>query len=212
MLSFIFGPLVWLKNYLSHIRKTSWHYKLVHGIWGSKTSGKACTYYWLKLPSSALAYMGLIILVIVFGIFVLGGGWFFGYVATTFKTEDPFLKNWLETHKDSLGHEPGWYPYRYTSKGKKRHVLPWQVVLTLGSVVAIWYFGVQNQNAGIITGIVVGITVSGVLFLAAIVFLISKSWRMSVVRSVGSAINSAWDKACPPLIVEPETKQSETAT
>lgn len=210
MLSFVFGPLVWLKNYLSHIRETSWHYKLVHGIWGKYTSGKACTYYWLKFPSSVLAYIGIAVLVASMATFVFGGGWFFGYVSTVFKTEDPFLKNWLDTHKDSGGHEPGWYPYRYTSKGKKRHIFfPWQAALGGIFLALVYYLGFVNQTAGLVVGLAFAI----VFVLGVIGFVASKGWKTSGFRSARSVVNSAWDKTCPPLIVEPKTapKQSETA-
>ena len=36
--------------------------------------------------------------VVIFGTLVIGGGWFFGFIPTIFKTEDPYLKSYLADH------------------------------------------------------------------------------------------------------------------
>ncbi len=211
MLGFVSSPFSWAKNYLSHVRETSWHYKLVKSVWGQKApEGKACSYYWLKLPSSLLALAGLFLFVVIFGTLVIGGGWFFGFIPTIFKTEDPYLKSYLADHY----REPSWYPYGYTSKGKKRHIFPWQVALVGIFFALSYYLGFENQTAGAVVGISTGSVVGGFLVLGVFIFLISKSWKTPALVSARKSVKSAWDKACPPLVVEPasESKQQSELT
>jgi hypothetical protein len=55
-----------LKSRLAKVRSTSWRYKLVKSIWGSRTyDAKACVFYWIFIPTSLLVYLGIAILYVI---------------------------------------------------------------------------------------------------------------------------------------------------
>lgn len=198
MLGSIFRPLFWLKNYLSHVRETSWHYRFVYDLWGRNTQGKACTYYWFKLPSTFIVTVFVFTLVGFFSLLA----WCFGFVPTWFETEDPFLKRYMLDRTEYRG-EPSFYPYGYTSKGKKRHIYPWQLILIAGVVALVYYLAFVNTTFGVILGILLGGLLGGCVLLGITVFLIVQGWKTKAAKRAGSKLKVAWDKVCPPLIVVP---------
>lgn len=179
------------KDRLSHVKEDGWPYKRAQDWWGDSTEGKACTFLWIKLPTSLIltAFFGTLYVVVV------ACGWFFGYVSPDFfKTKDPHL---LEiTGKDDL-----FYPYRYTSRGGIRRIVPWQVAAVLAAIALVWYLSVQNQQAGIITGIVSVSVVLAALALGLLVYVISTNWKASTLIAARTSVANAWNRACPPLVV-----------
>ncbi len=184
-----------LKNSLSHVKETRLDYKLVEYIWGESASrGKACSYYWVKIPSSVL----FLILAIVLASAVTAIGWFFGHIPTWFETEDPYLTNYIKVRREKAA----FYPYRYTSKGKRMHIVPWQVVTGLGVLGILYYLSIRNQDAGSEVGIVAGVVVAAFVGLAVLCFLIVMLWQNSFTAGIRNRIGDTWDKACPPLVIE----------
>ena len=178
-----------VKDSLSHVKASTWHYKAVHEIWGWRANeGKACTYYWFKLPTSLLALLMLIIL----GAIITVAAWFVGRTPTWFKTEDPYLTD----YKRELC-----YPYGYTSKGKKRHVMPWWFGLVALFAGVFYYLAIANPVVGLITISVIGSMIGGVLILALLVFGITKNWNTPGAANARAKVKTAWDRACPPLVV-----------
>lgn len=119
-------------------------------------------------------------------------GWFFGRTPEWFETKDPYLTDYKQLHKNTL-----FYPYGYTSKGKKRRVMPWQLALVVLVIAVLYYLAFANQVAGLITISVIG----GVLVLALLVFGITENWNNPGVANARAKAKAAWDKACPPLVI-----------
>lgn len=180
------------KDSLSHVRTSTWHYKAVREIWGWRANeGKACTYYWFKLPLSLLAFLVIAAICALITIFA----WFVGRTPTWFKTEDPELR-WYKKYKNEM-----FYPYGYTSKGKRRRVMPWWLGLVTLFAGLVYYLAIVNPVLGLITIYVMGSVIGGVLFLALLVFGITKNWNNPGVANARAKVRAAWDKACPPLVI-----------
>lgn len=184
-----------VKNKLSHVKETTWHYKAVKSVWGWNTGGKACTYYWFKLPSSfvvlgALMVLGAIITVI---------SWFFGQTPTWIKPTDPELEYY---HKSS---SYLFYPHGATSKGKRRHILPWWFGAAGGVILGIYYLAVMQPAIGLIVAVVA----LAVLILGGAIYLLANNWDSPGLTNARANLKAAWDKACPPLeVVEEEQSAS----
>ena len=55
----MFKMLKRIKHSLSHISESSWHWRMTYEWWGSKARGKACAYYWVKVPGAAFCWLAL---------------------------------------------------------------------------------------------------------------------------------------------------------
>ena len=171
------------KGYFSNVRKSAWHYKLVDDIFDGRVGGKACTYYWVKLPITLLAVGALAVLyAIVITVF-----WLSGRVPVNF--DDPTYLT----------------PYKTTRSGKKVRFAPWEILTLVALAFALYFFVWVNQTAGVITtAVLVGLMTGGFLF----IFLV----RNEATRGLRAELKSAWDRVCPNLtIVEvSEKKGSES--
>lgn len=192
------GILSWLKYWLSHIDDTTWHYQFTHSIWGNNTPGKACYYYWGKLPLTLIAW----IVILVLGFILAVGGWFCGYVLTDFKTTDPFLLS-------NKGENDLFYPYRYTSKGKLRRIMPWQVAIVAVFGALVYYLSVLNPEVGIRIGVVALVVAVLVTVVGGLIFLISSNWNSPIVSSARSNVVAAWNRSCPEMVVETSKEPEE---
>jgi len=191
------GPTRWLKNYLSHVKENTWHYKIIKSIWGKNTAGGTCVYYWVKLPTALVAS----VLIGILFVCVATMAWFLGYILTEFKTDDPKLKKYAKNHDV--------YPYGFTSKGKRRRIIPWHVATVLGFCALVYYLSFPDRESGKVVGIALGSVILGLLVLGLLIYGISKSWNTQVFASSRARVSNAWHKTCPPLIVVP---QQETET
>ena len=196
--------LSWLKESLSHVRESTWHYQMVHGIWGDRTRGKACYYYWLKMPSSVVAWPIVIVVAFVLVSLFTVIAWFVGYIPTLFETEDDNLN--AITPKDAM-----FYPYGYTSKGVRRRVMPWLVAFWLGvlAVIAafgwlIYYWSTVNQSAGIDAGLKAAIFAAGSVICVIAWYVLTRKSSQTFLLSRSSWLVSRWDGICPPLVVSPK--------
>ena len=135
---------------------------------------------------------------------IVVGGWLFGYIYTGFKTE----VSWLERFADDKNRM--YYPHRYTSKGKRMRVLPWEGVVMITFLGLGYYLGVQNQAAGIFIGAVLGTVVAMFVVIIAAVYVIHWIFTTKILATARTGTKKAWDKACPPLKVVPK-QESEHA-
>lgn len=205
MLGSIFSPVSWLKNYLSHVRETSWHYRFVEGLWGRNTQGKACTYYWFKLPSTFVAY---ILIMVILGL-VSFFSWCVGYIPTWFDTKDEYLTSWKNGVYSRYYSEQSFYPYGYTTKGKKRHIFPWQLITLAAIGGVIYWLGFADRSLGLAVVVFSGMVLGLIVIVGLLAFLITKGWRTKAARNAGSGLKAAWDKVCPPLVVVSKTESEQ---
>lgn len=180
--------LATLKYKLSHVSARSWHYRFVKSFWGPRAAGKACTYYWIKLPSTFLV-AGLALIILLFLTIVVG---FFGFVLDL-KKEDKEL----------------FYPYKTLPSGRKVPVAPWEIVGGIGVLYALYYLAFVDRSLGML----VGLAVLALFILAVLSFVLIKIWQSETLRATRLAtrtnlsqardgVSQAWDTLCPPLIVE----------
>jgi hypothetical protein len=175
------SPITQFKKWASHINATSWHYKLVSTFWEKKSRNtKACTYWWLLLPSSVLAFaITLLLLYLIF----LPVGWFLGfkYKPSSEATEEGEL----------------FYPYKQDSRGKKKRFAPWQILTPLiisvvCAFIMIQYWLVVLSIAAIAIRVLLFLLmcVGFFLILAFILFLLTKGWKNPYLQSLSSQSTS----------------------
>ena len=191
-----------VKAHFSTVSANAWHYRVTTALWKPKRvdGRKACSYYWIKLPTSLLALPFMLVMVgfiaIIGGIIVVVG-WFVGYIPTFIGDQ--------ERAKEFVG-DDAFYPYKTWPSGKRRRVLPWEVAAPVVSLGTIYYCGFVNRDVGIIVGLVLVGLLLGIL-VGAILYAISSKWKHSGIQDQRTKIKSAWDKVCPPLTVIEASKK-----
>lgn len=179
-----------IKERLSNIKDTDWHYQVVELPFHDAENGKACSYYWLKLPFALLWWCFLCIVAVM--LFV--GGLFFGYVVTFFPTKNI---EFASIHDNKV-----FYPYKRFPNGKRMPVAPWEVVALIGVLSAVYYLAVVDREAGIITaGILLTFPV-----LAGVLWVLTKAWKNPVVAGARSNLTALYNRVCPDLHVEHVSK------
>lgn len=187
------NPFSWLKNHLSHVKSTSWHFKVVEWTWGKKTYGNACAYYWVKLPLALLLPPFLFVIVVV----IIGGiSLFFGRIITYFEPKD-------ETRKILVRGDP-WYGYKETPNGNNFLVAPWEVVTVLTVLYGLYYLAVVDQELGKNIVLWVGVVVAIIAAIVTIGFAIWKLFHSQITSIAFSSLGDTWDNVCPPLVVDEE--------
>ena len=181
-----FWPLKWLKRRLSRVREDSWHYRLTAQLWDNDekklSRSKACTYYWVKLPSTMIAaslFFGAIF------ILVMPLGWIAGF-RPVIDEHDLFL------------------PYKTTKSGKKRLVAPWQVLLVGLALGSLYYLALINQSAGMIA-LVVSV---GIVMIALLAVLLWKLFASRYARWFYHKTGYLWGYFCPQLTVIPKDEEA----
>ncbi len=195
-----------LKGRLSHVKSSSWHFQFVEMVWkeGARNS-KACSYYWVKFPTSMLIVLLVLCLVGV----VYPVGWFLGF---QFKFSAP---------KSGEYNEGGelFYPYKTTRKGKKVRFAPWEIAMGICwalIVILVAHHLVFNDPA-----LGVGILTYGALTVALVTLCVLLwpvlrkkatssdrprlrlfSFRGSIDNRLTRNLSSFWDRVCPKLIVD----------
>lgn len=178
------NPFSRLKEYLRHVRTSSWHYRLAKEVWGERRirRSKACTYYWFQVPLAMLATVVVFAIVTVIWTISL----FCGFVPTEFQSH----------HAERQGIKGDWaYDYKHLPNGTRFFIAPWEMVL-IGLVVwTLWTFlQTDPETIGWVR-----MTIGGLLLLIAFITIIVKS---------RSKIATAWNHVCPPLVVEPDQRQN----
>jgi hypothetical protein len=191
-----------LKYRLSHISAKSLVWRAVKYIFGRKAKGKACTFYWFKLPVSLLALAGLMLLyAIVYPLtyfcrtLAVTCMWLFGR-----NYNGRFFSENAGTTKDY-----NYNDYKERSDGSKFRFAPWEIALVLVAGVMIWLFGFVNPRAGL--GIVLWATV--VAAVIGLMYLLSAAWKSGPIARARAAVKAAYDRACPPLVVEEPEPEAE---
>jgi hypothetical protein len=192
-------PISKLKTRLSTIPTDSRRYRFVNFFWEDpeKIEGaKACKFYWIMIPASAIGSVILGIIMLLFWILVVPIAWFLGYTPTpeTTKKKDK-LPSHIPTDKMLL-------PKGYSPRtGEYRKHNPWYYVLP--------FVGVGVIVAGLSNGMLWEAFLAIGNFLQAawpyflgIAVIIGACWIIGVLYKKRQFRFSAWwNKACPPLVV-----------
>lgn len=190
------NPLASIKHKLSHVKASSWLYRFAKSIWGKKTGGKSCTFYWFKLP---LAFLVWCLILILFPLYTIVMG-FFGFVPVEYpgRGEMSSYHDWYKRSKFA-------YPYKTLPNGTKVRIAPWEIALLGGLLYALYYLVFVDRYLGMW----VGFAALAVAILAILVFVLTKSWQSEPLQAARSGLSEAWggvthawDKICPPLVVE----------
>ena len=172
-----------MKDWLSCVRKTSWHYQLVKD-WG-RMRNKTCAYYWMSVPGALVRLMAVLIV----GFIATVLGWFLGFTAD------------FEGSSRS-----GFLGYKTDKKGNRRLFAPWEIasfILLAYGVVRAWPFFLQAAHLGRLYGIYVLAGAGGAVALYGILRLVFFPAVFGSIRfAVGLRARKFYEKACPDLIVE----------
>lgn len=194
------NPIVALKDRLSRVNPKSWHYKMVDDVWGTKAAGKACTYYWFKLPLAALAFALFVIITFVGSI----GGLIFGYLPTMV----PAPKNPVTGFQEvPYGTGTFFYPYKTLPNGRKMPLAVWEVILLAGVGFVLYYLGFMDQELGLTILIWVLSIAIGAAVVFGVIFAVSASWKNPLIARARSNLVATWNKVCPELVIEKNTEQ-----
>lgn len=200
-------PINRLKMRLATIPEDSLRYKYVNGVWNgwedkgeNKTDriaqAKACTFYWVMIPTSTLGYIagaiGIALLVLV----VFPIGWFFGYHPT------PTSEQTLAKLPEYIDQNKLFLPRGFSARtGKKRKHNPWFYMAPMVVIAGLIYLLNSSvlSTAGSATWSFIGSIapiVGMVLVAGSLLFLIG--W---ILYKNGYRLRRFWDRACPPLVV-----------
>lgn len=171
-----------LKYKLSHVSEASWHFRAAESVWDERArDSKACTYYWIWLPTSLIV---LAVAVLIMGVFFTIS-WFFGFVPRSGGT-NIFM------------------PYKTSQQGEKKRVAPWEVV----TVVSLGLSGGILAQVYPLKAIEVFITFlmvsAALLGLGVVIYFVGRSWKSPLMVSLRLNVTNAWDRVCPPLVVTPK--------
>lgn len=183
------GFLSQVKYKLSHVSASAWHWKAVEFIWGDRAGGKACTYYWIKIPTSLIALAFVVI---------VGGIWFLGRVAmvSVMWVLGFRFRGRLTDFDQSVDRSYNYNDYKIRGDGTKNRFAPWEflaVILGVFVVVKFPSFAVQ-----------IGLVAVALMILGGLVYLVSKAVKIPRIARLRKEIENAWDGICPPLYVEPK--------
>lgn len=191
-----------IKGRLAHVKETSWRYKLATLIWPEEkvNSSKACKFYWVIIPSSAI----LSILAGILFALVTSVGWFLGSTPTLIDNTNP-----------SKGEKPssqaGFYKYKYSPRrGKFRRFAPWQYVMMLLVVVltmtSIFSGKATAGGSAVLTFFTHNLVIWfgswwWTLALGALA-LLGFWWLGRTISSNRKRLSAVWNRLCPDLVVE----------
>ena len=178
-----------LKFRLSHISSDSWSWRLVRWAFGdSVAEGKACTFYWFKLPGAVLwlVIVSLYEVVLHWAVraFWKFLAWFFGYQ----------FKGKVFDYSIKLLGSRNYRDYKEQADGNYKETAPWQIAFGLFA----FYLIFVNPSAGLRT---LGL----IAFIAAILIVVWFSdggYKSPAIKNAKRQVKNAWDKVCPPLVVQ----------
>lgn len=187
------------KNYLSHVQNKSWHYRLVEWIWDEKrlTSSKACTYYWIKLPASFCVAGFLALAAIVW--YLVGG--ICGFVPAFVPSSNPEM---LYQKGEIM------YPYKRFPNGWKMPLAPWEIALIAVGFYSFYYSVYYTFVFDFWPGLwlVIGVALLSLLMFG--IYVLTKSWKTGPFVKARLMVKEAWDRVCPPLVIEHDDKDSKS--
>jgi hypothetical protein len=182
-----------VKDRLSHINARSWHWKVTKEVFGKKAQGKACTYYWFKVPLSMLGLAVLAIFIAlrcVCRVFFIAIMWVLGY---------RFNERIFDLEADTML-RINYDDYKERPDGSKSRFAPWEILLVPLLAWLVWLLVVVYPSAGKVALVILLGIATGVIL---IYFITAASKYPPIVRA-RAAVNAAWDRVCPPLVVEGE--------
>jgi len=194
--------IIGIKDRLAHVKETSWRYKVATLIWPEEkvNASKACKFYWVIIPSSAVLSIVAGILFVV----VTSVGWFFGSTPT-------FIDNTNAPNGEKNTRNAGFYKYKYSPRrGKYRRFAPWQIVMGLLAVAltATTVFSGKATEGG--KSILAFFTDNLVIWfgswwwmlaLGALALLVFWWLGRSISRN-RQRLSAVWNQLCPDLVVE----------
>lgn len=181
-----------LKYNLSHIPQDSLRWQLVTKALGKRRAkGKACNFYWFKLPASIiwlfLVTLYNISLRVLSRALTVGAAWFAGY-----DFEEPFFDFSIDTLGDH------YREYKQRADGSYRPFAPYQIVLPLLTAWLLYYLIFTNPSLGI----TVALWTSRAAIFVLTIFLIALGSKNPDVKKAKMRAKAAWNKACPTLEVQ----------
>lgn len=201
------GSISWVKQRLATIPPQSRRFRVVNLLWDESRikRAKACTFYWVMLPTSAVVAG---ILALLAG-FVTAIGWFVGYV--------PDFSDRVSEGADNP--KRAFYDYKYHPRsGKFWRFAPWQVVIPATLLTLLVY----SIAAGVLGSIGVFLVEAGgaiarfcvreryvalvIVLAVAFIYLLGKL----VIRN-RQRLGAAWNRMCPNVIVPEEATKVQAA-
>lgn len=189
----MFVPLDKLKYSLSHINSKTWHWRLTKRVFGRKASGKACTYYWFKLPLSILGLACLIILIplrYLCRVIVISHKWFWGY---------RFNEKMFDLD-ESVFESYNYMDYKQRLDYTSFKIAPWEIAMIPFFVLLVLYLIFIDPDLGKDLSVVVLVCI----LILGIFYVGTRSWKLKPIVNARTAVKNAWDRVCPPLVVEEE--------
>lgn len=192
--------LRWLKTRLSHVKETTWHFRLAKEIWGSKNlqQSKACTYYWFKLPVAAIVLSILMVVLVVISVISS----FLGFIPV-----------WIqeERAKEQGVNQQFAYPYKHLPSGRRLPFAIWEIVV-LGAIgYGLYYSFFVNPEVGMLLAEaaldlfkLAAIALGILLAIGVLTYLLWRAWKTGSIAQGRANLKAAWDRTCPPLVVEKE--------
>jgi len=171
------------KDWLSRVKTTSWHFRLVTSAHVSVPK-KACIYYWICIPNALLVaaatYAGMAIVVVV--------SWFLG-----------FTPNF-----DARGKEESFFPYKTKRDGTRKWCAPWELV-----AIALATWGVTRILDLVMAHprevVVLSFWICLITLVAVLCLLIAWALAYSIIEGAkqsSGSLKKFWDWVCPELQVE----------
>ncbi len=193
-----------VKERLRHVSAQSLRYRIVKEFWGeSRTKhAKACTFYWVMIPSST-------IMTIVLGMFAslmfvaflpvwFIAGWYAGFTPT-------FVKD--KTGNACVDGRKLGYPYKYSPlRGRYKRFAPWQFSLPIVVAFAvrmIWQAGFFGDVGRFFIENTATWLGDWWLVPALVMAFLALSYGIGrLLTRNRQTLSMLWDRLCPDLVVE----------
>lgn len=202
----VINPIAAAKYRMSHIDDRNPLYRISTSIWDTRDvdNGKTCVFYWFKFPGAIFSWCFLC----TYYALALVIGPFFGCFPAFIPTKDPDLVDYKYYHTTRLA---CFYPYkRLPWNGKHMAVAPWEIIgvlVVIGLVLSLLYSLIFVYP---LVGMLMGGLVLACFVLCGILFVLSKNWTNPAISVPRRNLVYAWNKACPPLVVEHKRKEKMT--
>jgi len=185
-----------LKNRFSHVSADSWHWELTETFLGEKAQGKACTYYWFKLPLALTLYaITVICAVLQFAcraVFI-AMAWFLGF---------RFRGKVFGDVTDDRNYQK----YKVRRDGSKSRFAPWELILIPISAWWFWLAAIVYPDVG--KAMLLALVIATIL--TVLIYFVTKGWKYPPIVKARASVDTVWAKACPPLVIEKtETKKEK---
>lgn len=139
LISFYAGSIWILRTRLTNINANSWHFKITEDVWGNNAYGKACPYWWYKMPSAIPTHYFRVALkgaLIAFVMLCFAVGAFVGFMTKFHRYPDG---GWSFESCD----------YKVWPSGNKMLLAPWEIALGVATATAYLYIWLADASDGI---------------------------------------------------------------